>query len=217
MAKKTASKAVEQAPIKANEEVPVASEQNEQVENTNEQQNGETGGDETLDVGEVRPVIDPLTLPTLFSQKDADAIRQGIIDGHIFTTPKAVTIRKKSNPALKKDEVQPYIAYFAADLAGALILSGNKEQPALDAPEKGQKDERTEEDKRTGACDHFNYGFGLSLYQNPIRNILDDAIAGPEKAIANSVKHAMAGKMFDTEDEAREWVIARRVKQGLPV
>jgi len=157
-----------------------------------------------------RPNIDPVAK---FSESHRQLVLEAVEQGHIRTEQAAVTIRAKSSPT-KKDEVQPYTAYFALTARGMSALCNGKIVPATPKPETG-KDERTDADKANGATDYFNYGFDLDLRQ-PIRVALEDSLAGPEKAIDKSVKSLVDGGLM-SESEAREFVIAQRIKKGLPV
>jgi hypothetical protein len=138
------------------------------------------------------------------------AILEGIIAGHIAHDIESVTIRAASSPT-KKDEVRPFDAFYALDLDGIVILSGGKLEAQTPTPEG--KDERTEEQKRLGAADNFYYGRLLSVRQQE-RAKLEASIEGPEKAIDKTVKALMTGGMFGTEQEAREFVIAKLKANG---
>ena len=142
------------------------------------------------------------------------AILEGIVAGHISHDIEAVTIRAASSPT-KKDESRKFDAFYALDLEGIAILSGGKLEAQTPAPESG-KDERTDEQKRLGAADHFNYGRLLSVRQNE-RSKLESAIEGPEKQIDKTVKALIAGGMFDSEQDARSFVIGKmKAKDALP-
>jgi len=143
----------------------------------------------------------------------ADAIRKAVAEKHIAAVQSKVTIRAKSSPT-KKDESQPYIAYFANDARGMSVLCGGKIEPAMVKPEEG-KDERTGAQRAPGACDYFNYGFDLDVRQ-PIRIMLEDSLAGPERAIEKVVKSLVDGGLFGEKD-AREFVVSQRTARGLPV
>jgi hypothetical protein len=165
----------------------------------------------TTTPGEQRPVLDPLTDPLKLAHL-ADAVRQGIADGHIRSVPAKSTIRAKSSPT-NKDEEQPFINYVPVDAEGCLILSGNKEQAQTQAPEDGD-DTRTEEEKKLGLVDYFAHGFYLKEFNNYYRDLLLDSIAGPEKEIVKAVKNMLAAKMAKTEAGARNKVIAGRILLG---
>src|SRR5678815_625100 len=161
--------------------------------------------------GETRPVLDPLEDPLKLAHLK-DTVRQGIIDGHIRTTPAKSLIRAKSSPT-GKDEEQPFINYVPVDSEGCLILSGGKEQGQTQAPDEGD-DTRTEEETRLGLVDYFAHGFYLKEFNNYYRDLLLDSIAGPEKEIAKAVKNMLAAKMARTEAGARNKVIEGRILLG---
>lgn len=138
-------------------------------------------------------------------------ILKAIQDGHIDHQIEKVTISAKSSPT-GKDEVQEFDALYALDVEGMAILCGGKMEPKTAAPAEG-KDERTDEQKRLGACDHFNYGRLLSVRQQ-VRADLESRIEGPEKQIEKLVKANLAGGMFESEAEARDFVVAQLKRQG---
>lgn len=140
-----------------------------------------------------------------------DSVLAAILAGHIGHDVETVTIGAKTSPT-NKDEKQEFDALYALDAEGMAILSGGKIEAQTPKPTEG-KDERTDEQKRLGACDHFNYGRLLSVRQN-VRTDLEDRIAGPEKAIDKTVKANMDGGMFDSIEEAREFVIGKMLKAG---
>lgn len=139
------------------------------------------------------------------------AILQGIVDGHIDHSIETVKITAKSSPT-NKDESQEFDALYALDAQGMAILCGGKIEPQTQAPTEGE-DTRTEEQKRLGACDHFNYGRILSVRQN-VRSALETRLEGPEKSIEKTVKANLVSGMFETEAEAREFVITRLKATG---
>lgn len=158
-----------------------------------------------------RTLIDPLSA---MPAEKAEAIRKGVMEGHILVDRNAkVTVRAKSSPT-KKDENQPYVAYFAKTGRGMALLCGGKVEPAMVKPAEG-KDERTDVQRAPGACDYFNYGFDLDVRQ-PIRVKLEDSLSGPEKAIDKMVKQLVDGGLFN-EPDARAFVLVKRQEQGLPV
>lgn len=174
----------------------------------------EAGGSavaEVAPVGETRSPKDPITS---WPEAQVKAVGEAVAAGHILRTLAEVTIRAKSSPT-KKDEIQPYWAYFAQNARGMAVLCNMKIEPATPKPETG-KDERTEAQKAVGACDYFNYGFDLDLRQ-PIRVSLEDDIAGPENAIAKAVKQLVDGGLFKTGEAARTFVIERRKAEGMTV
>jgi hypothetical protein len=165
------------------------------------------GGGET---GSARPVKDPIAA---YPEAHRKLIMEQVEAKSILVVKSDVTIRAKSSPT-KKDEVQPFLSYFAQNARGMSALCNGKIPPQTPKPAEG-KDERSEEQKAVGACDYFNYGYDLDLRQ-PIRVSLEDSLAGPEKAIEKQVKSLVDGGLM-TAEEATTWVIAQRKIKGLPV
>lgn len=141
----------------------------------------------------------------------ADAILQAIQAGHVSHDVEKVTISAKTSPT-KKDESKEFDAFYALDAVGMSVLCGGKLVPQTAAPAEG-KDTRTDEEKRLGACDHFNYGRILQVRQQ-VRAQLESEIEGPEKTIDKQVKALVAGGSFDSEQEAREFVVGQLKKKG---
>lgn len=139
------------------------------------------------------------------------AINDAIVAGHLSHEIETVTIRAASSPT-KKDESREFDALYALDAEGMALLCGGKIEPQTAKPAEGD-DNRTDEQKKLGACDHFNYGRILTVRQ-AVRSALETSLEGPEKAIAKLVKINMDGGMFDSEEEARNHVIARWKKDG---
>lgn len=142
------------------------------------------------------------------------AVKDGIIAGHIAHQIEEVKVSAKISPT-KKDETRAFDAFYALDAEGMLILSAGKVEPqtATDDLPKDATDAVKKELRRKGACDYFNYGRILDVRQVE-RGILEDSIEGAEKAINKQVKLAMDGNQFDTDDEARTFIIARWKKVG---
>lgn len=138
------------------------------------------------------------------------AVKQGILDGFISHQIEAVTITAKSSPT-KKDETRQFDAFYALTIEGMAILSGGKFETQTPTPEG--KDDRTDEQKRYGACDHYNYGRLLNVRQSE-RSKLETSIEGPEKQITKNVKNLLAGGMADSEQAAREMAITRMKALG---
>ena len=135
----------------------------------------------------------------------------GILNKHIAHAIEEVVIKAKTSPT-KKDEARQFDAFYALDAEGMMILCNGKIEPATPAPAEG-KDERTDEEKAYGACDHFNYGRLLNVRQVE-RGRLEASIEGPEKQIAKLVKAMIDGNLADNEQEARDEVITRLKKKG---
>jgi hypothetical protein len=142
-----------------------------------------------------------------------EVFRNAITAGYLRLTEGEVKISAKSSPT-NKDETRQYPKLEALTAEGMAILCGGKIEPATSAPDEG-KDERTEDQKKAGACDYFNYGYDLTVRAKE-RAALESALEGPEKAIKKAVDALVANAGF-TADEARAMVIAQRQKQGLPV
>jgi hypothetical protein len=122
-----------------------------------------------------------------------------------------LTISAKVTKA--KDEVLVYEKLIALTFAGALALSGGKEEPATVATEGA---ELTDEQKAKGACDHFNYGFDLEI-KRILRGKLAELIEGPAKVIAKAAQNLLDNGGADDLESAVAMVKAWRVKKGLPV
>lgn len=145
----------------------------------------------------------------------ADQLQAAIEGGHLEVVPETeVTIGAKTSPT-GKDEAQPYTRLNALTVEGMAILMGGKIEPATPAPKEG-KDERTDDQKRAGVADHFNYGLDLSVRQQ-IRGKLATELEGPNKTIDKTAKQLVEAGMHDTFEEARAAVVASRKAKGLPV
>lgn len=161
--------------------------------------------------GTVRARIDLAAMA--FSGADLAKVREGVANGDIVADDEAkVTIRAGSGSNKSKfAEVQPVIAYYAVTPLGCLILSKGKAEGMT--PRGVGKDERTEYQKQKGVIDHYNYGFDLDL-RRPVREKLDDSLAGPEKAIAKMAKVMVEGGYMDSLEEATLAIIARLRAKG---
>jgi hypothetical protein len=145
----------------------------------------------------------------------ADVLSAAIEGKHLRVVENVeVTIGAKSSPT-GKDEAQPYAKLEALDAEGMAVLMGGKLEAATPAPTEG-KDERTDDQKRSGAADHFNYGLDLNVRQQ-IRGKLATELEGPSKTIEKAAKALVEAGMHDTVDEARAAVIAQRKAKGLAV
>lgn len=140
-----------------------------------------------------------------------ESILNGILAGHLGHQIEDVKISAKVSPT-KKDEATEFDALYALTPEGMALLMGGKLEAQTPAPEDG-KDERTDEQKRVGACDHFNYGRILSVRQ-AVRSNFETSLEGPEKSIAKQAKSLVDGGSFDNMDEAKAFVIDRLKKQG---
>lgn len=125
-----------------------------------------------------------------------------------------VTIGAKSSPT-GKDEAQPYAKLEAITVEGMAVLMGGKLNASTPAPAEG-KDERTDDDKRSGAADHFNYGLDLNVRQQ-IRQKLGAELEGPAKTIKKAAEGLVAAGLYETFEEAQAAVVAQRKAKGLAV
>jgi hypothetical protein len=151
------------------------------------------------------------TLPEKTVRELPEAIRQGIVDGHIDHQIESVKIAAKSSPT-GKDEEESFDALYALDAQGMAILCNGKIEPKQDKPAEGE-DTRTDEQRKLGACDHFNYGFILGVRQ-AVRARLESRLEGPEKSIEKAVKAGVAAGIYDSESEGREAVVATMKSKG---
>lgn len=149
------------------------------------------------------------SLPSKTVETLPQAILDAIAAGHLDHTIAEVNISAKASPT-KKDESRSFDSLMALDAEGMALLCSGKIETQTPKPAEG-KDERTEFQKKLGACDHFNYGYDLRV-RAQVRDALVTSIEGPEKTIEKLVKANVA--MFDTEAETREFVIARLKSKG---
>ena len=169
----------------------------------------------------LKPETCPKGLKDFYNQAQREALAAALAEGHIKVEDKDVTVKDKSKDKSGVDEKWPYVAYIAQDAAGMAALAGGRNTVAKPLPEN--YDKLSENDKRKadnaardGAADYFNYGFGLTITQ-PIRTMLTNSLGGVEKEIEKQIAQTMKTGIYDTEDEAREAVIAQRRKKGLEV
>lgn len=134
--------------------------------------------------------------------------------GHLKASKGEVTISAKSSPT-GKDESRAYDKFEALDAEGMAILCDGKLEPATPAPAEG-KDERTDAEKASGACDHFNYGFDLAVRQR-VRGQLASDIEGPAKIIRKTAEDLVKAGLYDSVEAAAEFVKAQRAAKGLAV
>lgn len=100
-----------------------------------------------------------------------------------------VSISDKASPT-GKGAVKSYVRLEALTLKGQSVLCHGKTTPQTAKPAEGE-DTRTDEQKRPGACDYFNYGFDLDV-RAPIRQSLMNTLEGPEKAVKKAVAGLLA-------------------------
>jgi hypothetical protein len=190
--------------------------------------NGTTETTETTEqVTETREPVDilrPETCPPALKKFYNDVQRENIADavskGHIVTEVKNVKISKK-NSGTNKDEVWPFILYRAIQAQGMTALAKGKAAASKPLPENfkdlAERDQqRAKNDNEDGACDYFNYGYGLTITQ-PIRVMLASKIGGTDKEVDKQIRQVMKTGLFATEDLARSFVISQRKSLNLAV
>jgi hypothetical protein len=165
---------------------------------------------ETTAVAEPRMRVNAVTAYGKTAEEIAAAIEAGQIRN---VGPTDLTISAKVTKT--KDETLVYEKLIALTYEGQAFLTGGKEEPALDLAE-GAKDERTDEEKAKGACDHFNYGFDLEV-KRILRGKLAELIEGPAKVIAKAAQNLIDNGIADDMETATAVVKAARAKKGLPV
>ena len=140
---------------------------------------------------------------------------QGIVDAieasHVSHTVSTVKISAKASPT-KKEESATYDQLIAHNAQGMAVLCAGKLNTQTLAPEEGE-DTRTDEEKRLGAADHFNYGFDLARRART-RARLVTRLEGPDKAIDKAVKALVDADVYATEDEARAHVMKGRAARA---
>jgi hypothetical protein len=109
-----------------------------------------------------------------------DMQQKAISDGHVQHVQDEVKISEKASPTGKAAS-KTYDKLIAVDAQGMAALCEGKLVPATPKPADGP-DTRTEEEKKAGACDYFNYGYDLDVRAG-IRQELLASLEGPEKTI----------------------------------
>jgi hypothetical protein len=140
-------------------------------------------------------------------------IQKAIEEKNVAASTELVKISEKSSPNGKAAE-RPYVMLRALNARGMAVLCGGKLEPATDKPEEGD-DTRTDDEKRPGAADYFNYGFDLDVRAKVRASLMSD-LEGPEKAIKKAVDSLVANTGM-SETDARDFVLAQRKKAGLAV
>ena len=157
-----------------------------------------TNGNNRVTLGAI-PKFMVVTLPEL--------ILSAIKNGDVSHVVSSVKVAAKTSPT-KKEESRSYDELRAQNAAGMAAICGGKLEINTPPPAEGE-DERTKDEKRLGAANHFNYGYDLARRAKTRAKLMTD-LEGPDKAIAKAVKALVDADMFDTEDEAREHVLAKR-------
>lgn len=180
------------------------------IVSTNLVSKGKIVSTETTAVAEPRMRVSAVDAYSKTAAEISAAIEAGKIRN---VGPTDLTISAKVTKT--KDETLVYEKLIALNFEGQSFLTGGKEEPALDLAE-GAKDERTEEEKAKGACDHFNYGFDLEV-KRILRGKLAELIEGPAKVIAKAAQNLIDNGIADDMESATAMVKAARAKKGLPV
>jgi len=182
---------------------------------------------ETEQVSDVRVPVDilkpdtcPPALRKFYTQDQRDRIEAEVKAGNIVTEEKNVKISKK-NSGSGKDELWPFVLYRAVQAPGMTALAKGNARAAKEKPEDYDKlDEnakkRADNANEDGACDYFNYGYGLTITQ-PIRVMMASRIGGPDKEIDKQVRQVMKTGLFASEDMARDFVINQRKTMNMSV
>lgn len=116
----------------------------------------------------------------------AGVLAQAVKDADISAAWDEVSISDKASPT-GKGAKKEYVRLEALTAKGMGLLTGGKFAPQTPKPAEGE-DKRSDDEKRPGACDYFNYGYDLDR-RAPIRQSIMSTLEGPEKA----VKKAVAG------------------------
>jgi hypothetical protein len=168
--------------------------------------------DEELET--VEPDGRPIIPATVIYGLSEEVLEKALADGdlrHVGTVK--LTITKKES-GTGRDEVQPYEKMRALTFEGMVLLSGGKAEHSEPRGNTKEKDKRSEEGKRKGAPDHFNYGLDLEVKRELRRN-LESEIAGPAKAIEKMAKAMVENKLAKSLPEAIAKVKAMRLAEGL--
>jgi hypothetical protein len=173
---------------------------------------------EAVDI--LRPETCPPALKKFYNDVQRENISEQVKAGNIVAETKQVKISAKKS-GTGKAEYWPFILYRAVQAQGMTALAKGKVVASKKLPdnykdldEKGKKiaDAQFED----GACDYFNYGYGLTITQ-PIRVLLASKIGGVDKEIAKQVAQVMKTGLFGTEDAAKDFVIAQRKSLSMAV
>ena len=170
----------------------------------------------------LKPETCPPALKKFYTDDQRAEIARHIEQGNIVAEAKMVTIKKK-NTGTGRDETWPFILYRAVQVPGMTALAKGNGRAAKPLPEPEELKKLSERDQlkaknaaEDGACDYFNYGYGLTISQ-PVRVLLASRIGGPDKEIDKQVRQVMKTGLFASEDMARSFVIAQRKTLNLSV
>lgn len=172
----------------------------------------------TVDI--LKPETCPPSLKKFYSDVEREAIAMAVQNGTIETEVKQVKVGKEKT-GTGKDEFWPYVVYRAVKGPGMTALSRGRQEAAKKLPEDFAKRSENEQKRATleardGACDYFNYGYTLTLMQ-PIRVMLANSLGGVEKEIDKQVAQMMKMNLYETQEEARAYIIAQREKRGFEI
>jgi hypothetical protein len=188
-----------------------ATETTEQVEQVTE---------ERVPVDILKPETCPPALKKFYNDNQRERIADSVQKGDIVMEIKNVKI-SKTKSGTGKDETWPFVLYRAVQAPGMTALAKGKNTASKplpenlkDLPETAQLKARN--DNEDGACDYFNYGFGLTITQ-PIRVMLASKIGGTDKEVDKQIRQVMKTGLFATEDMARAFVIQQRKSLNLAV
>lgn len=140
------------------------------------------------------------------TELDLAAIKAGVEAGDLRARDVKVAYEKKA--------FKTVTIYEALTGKGMAIYCGGKIVPQTPKPDEGD-DTRTADEKKIGACDHFNYSVNLAERAR-VRAQVETALEGPEKAINKAVEALVANAGF-TKDAALKIVTEQRKAAGLPV
>jgi hypothetical protein len=175
---------------------------------------------ERVPVDILKPETCPPALKKFYTDDQRARIQAELTAGNIVTEEKNVKISKK-NSGSGKDELWPFVLYRAVQAPGMTALAKGNARAAKKLPEDydkltGNEKLRADNANEDGACDYFNYGYGLTITQ-PIRVMMASRIGGPDKEIDKQVRQVMKTGLFATEDMARDFVVAQRKTIGMSV
>lgn len=172
----------------------------------------------TVDV--MKPETCPPSLRKFYSDEERKRIQEALDAGTVVAELKEVRVSKEKS-GTGATETWPFIMYRAVQGPGMSTLSRGRAVAAKPKPKDFDNLSEKEQAKaliesRDGACDYFNYGFGLSLMQ-PIRVMLANSLGGVEKAIDKQVAQMMKLNLFPSEEAARAFVISQRDVMGMEI
>lgn len=178
---------------------------------------------ETFDFAE-RAIVDILNVDSLpkklreqYSDEERAQIAALFESGKITREARVVRISAQT-AGTEEDQLWPFYAYIPAGQKEAVVMSNNMARPRpWDSFDESEREKLTEAQRKIaqtwGLVDYWAYGYYLQFTQ-PIRLMLSEKAGGPEKEIQKQVKLHMKSGLFDTEEEAREAVLAQRARRA---